>query len=284
MPRPAADVLARAAFRIAAKTLPQRRLLVERNLIRVLGPGIDRVELDRLVRRTFESYGRYWVDSFRLPDLSIEEIDAGVDYAGFERLMGPLRAGTGAIVVLPHLGGWEWAGFWMTMVARWPVTAVVEAVEPPALFEFFAQFRRQLGMNIVPLGPSAAGQVMRALRDGHVVCLLSDRDIEGNGMEVDFFGERTTLPAGPAALALRTGAPIVPMGCYFKKRGISCVVQPPVPVERKAKRLRDDVQRLTQDIAYELEHLIRAAPEQWHLQQPNWASDHEALEQLRAQR
>lgn len=277
LPRPAAEALARTVYRMASEASEERRLLVERNLRRVLGDDVARAELDRLIRLTFESYGRYWVDSFRLPDLSVAEIDAGMGYEGFGPIAAAVAEGPGPILVLPHLGGWEWAGFWLTQVMGYTVTVVVEPVEPPELFDFFVEFRRSLGMNIVPLGPGAGAEVMRAVHAGHVVCLLTDRDIDGRGLEVDFFGERTTLPAGPATVGLRTGAPLIPTACYFRPYGIHCVCLPPVPAERQG-RLRDDVARVTQDLGRALEDLIRRAPEQWHLQQPNWPSDYDALE------
>ena len=116
--------------------------------------------------------------------------------------------------------------------------------------------------------------MLQALRNNEVVCLLSDRDIQGGGIEVEFFGERTTLPAGPATLGLRAGAPILPVAVYFTRRvnGHHAIVRPPLDAERRGK-LREDVTRLTQDLAHELEYLIRRAPEQWHLFQPNWPSD-----------
>jgi KDO2-lipid IV(A) lauroyltransferase len=109
-----------------------------------------------------------------------------------------------------------------------------------------------------------------------VVCLLSDRDIGGKGVEVEFFGETTTLPAGPAIMALRTGCRILPTAVYFDGDGVNGLVRPPLDATRQG-RLRDDVSRITQDLAHELEYLIRRAPEQWHLMQPNWPSDYEAL-------
>jgi KDO2-lipid IV(A) lauroyltransferase len=114
--------------------------------------------------------------------------------------------------------------------------------------------------------------VLAALRRNELVCLLSDRDLEGSGPEVEFFGETTTLPAGPALLALRSGATLLPSAIYFEGRRHRCVVRPPVPVERRG-RLREDVRRITQDLARELEVLISAAPDQWHMMQPNWPSD-----------
>lgn len=254
----------------------ERRLLVERNLRRVHGPGLTGRRLRRAVHATFRSYARYWVDSFRLPELSVERIDAGFGFEGYGHIAEARAAGVGPILVLPHVGGWEWAAFWLTRVVRVPVTVVVEPVEPPELFEFFLRFRRTLGMHIVPLGPDAGRVLLRAIRDRHVVCLLADRDIAGDGLPVRFFGEETTLPAGPATLALRTGAPLLPTAVYFTDRGHHGVVRPPIPVERRG-RFRADVARITQTLAEELEALIRVAPEQWHLQQPNWPSDYQAL-------
>ena len=281
LPRPVADGVASGLARIAASVSPERHLLVERNLRRVLGEGVPQHRIEQLVVETFASYARYWVDSFRLPQMSVQAIDEGMNFVGVDHIWRAVDAGVGPILVLPHLGGWEWAGFWLSLVGGFDVTAVVEPLEPPDLFDFFTAFREELGMHIVALGPDAGAAVLRAINEAHVLCLLADRDIEGTGIEVDFFGERTTLPAGPATLALRTGAPLLPTACYFKPTGgIQCLVEPPVPVRREAKRLREDVTRITQDLARALEGLIRRAPEQWHMQQPNWPSDYDALEAI----
>jgi len=252
--------------------MAERRALVERNLRRVLGPDLDGADLRRSVRATFTSYARYWAESFKLPGLSPAELDDGMDLEGFERLERALRGDTGTLMVLPHLGGWEWAAFWLTRVMGMEVTAVVEPLDPPELFEWFAEFRESLGMHVVPLGPKAGTEVSAAVRRGDIIALLCDRDLQGGGPEVEFFGERTTLPGGPATLALRTGAPILPTAIYFDGDRHLARVLPPLDTERRGK-LRDDVVRITQDIAYALEELIRAAPDQWHLMQPNWPSD-----------
>jgi KDO2-lipid IV(A) lauroyltransferase len=151
--------------------------------------------------------------------------------------------------------------------------AVVEPVEPPELFDWFARQRRAIGIDIVPLGPDVSTLLLRALRANKIVCLLCDRDLTGDGVEVTFFGERTTLPAGPATLALRTGAALLPVAVYFGEgRDHDASVLAPVPAKREG-RLREDIARITQALATEFEHLIEHAPDQWHLLQPNWPSD-----------
>jgi lauroyl/myristoyl acyltransferase len=272
LPSAVTDVAARALGGAAPQAMGERRVLVERNLQRAHDGRLTDRELRRAVRATFTSYARYWAESFRLPDVGLSELDDGLDVEGYEHLERALRGGTGTLMALPHLGGWEWAAFWLTRVMDIPVTAVVEPLEPPELFEWFVSFRESLGMEIVPLGPSAGTAVSKAVKRGDIIALLCDRDIQGGGPEVEFFGERTTLPGGPATLALRTGAPILPTAIYFDGDRRRARVLPPLDTERRGK-IREDVQRITQDIAHALEQLIRAAPEQWHLMSPNWPSD-----------
>jgi KDO2-lipid IV(A) lauroyltransferase len=230
--------------------------------------------LRRAVQEAFDFYARYWIESFKLPHMSGTEVDRHMRSEGYQFVLDGLAAGKGVILALPHLGGWEWAGRWLVHQGH-GLTVVVEQIEPPELFDWFAELRAKLGMNVVALGPDAGREVLAALKRNDIVCLLCDRDIQRNGIEVDFFGERTTLPAGPATIAMRTGAPLLPTAVYFRGRGNDHMgwVRPPVPLERSGGSLRDDVTRGTQALAHELEVLIRRAPSQWHLFQPNWPSD-----------
>jgi KDO2-lipid IV(A) lauroyltransferase len=250
-----------------------RREMIQRHLRRV-NPNIGPAALRLATQAAFDSYAQYYVESFRLPTLSKRAVDRAFTLEGFQHVLDGMEAGNGVILALPHLGGWEWAGRWLTDQGH-KMTVVVEPLDPPELFEWFTDLRQELGMTVVPLGPAAGGAVLKALRNNEVVCLLCDRDIDRSGIPVEFFGEVTTLPAGPATLALRTGAVLLPVGVYFTGRlnGHHAVVRPPVPTVRLGGGLRDDVQRVTQALARELEFLIRRAPEQWHLFQPNWPSD-----------
>jgi KDO2-lipid IV(A) lauroyltransferase len=280
LPETATLGLARFAGPVAGAMAEGRRHQVERNLLRIHGPEFRGRRLRQVVSATFSSYARYWAESLRLPRVRPAELDARFSNDGFRHIQQAREAGHGAILALPHLGAWEWAGFWLTAVSDIPLTVVVEPLDPPEVFDWFVQLRQSLGMRVVPLGPNAGTEVMRALKRNEVVALLCDRDLTGGGVPVDFFGERTTLPAGPATLALRTGAALLPTAVYYQ--GWSSLLSPvadhharvgsPLAVERQG-RLRDDVNRLTGDLARELERLIRIAPEQWHMLQPNWPSD-----------
>jgi KDO2-lipid IV(A) lauroyltransferase len=275
LPAPVVDAAAPQLAGLASLLGGDRRAMVERHQRRV-DPTLSGAALRARVREVFRSYGRYYGESFRLPSVGPDELDARMSYEGYEHIR---RArdedGIGPLLVLPHLGSWEWSAYWLTRVEHVPVTAVVERIEPPALFEWFVEYRRSIGMEIVPLGPDAGRSVVAAVKQRHVVPLLCDRDINRTGVEVSFFGEKTTLPSGPAALALRTGAPLLPCAVYDRGSGHHGVVRPPIDTGR-AGSFRQDVARITQAIADELEDLIRVAPEQWHLMQPNWPSDRAA--------
>ncbi|HJM73186.1 MAG: phosphatidylinositol mannoside acyltransferase [Acidimicrobiales bacterium] len=266
--------VARMVGRIAGYLDRDRRRLVERNLRRVRGPELTGRQLRRSVDLVFASYADYYLQSFRLPSMSAEEIVSGFTEEGYERIAEGLEAGNGVIMAMPHLGSWEWAAHWLTLHHGVPVGCVVESLEPPELFDWYRSFRASLGMKVVGLGPGAGTETMAMLRENRAVCLPSDRHVGGSGVAVEFFGEVTMLPAGPATLALRTGAVLLPIAIYDHPGGCHGVVRPPVAAQREG-RLRDDVARVTRALAAELEVLIAAEPEQWHLLQPNWPSDQE---------
>lgn len=252
--------------------LRKKRAVVSRHMCRI-NPQASARQIRRSVQKSYESYARYYIETFRLPLLNSKQIQAGVAIEGFEHIENALKLGNGVILALPHLGGWEWSGRWLIQRGH-NLNAVVEKLESRRLFEMFLQLRKSYGVQVIPLDEHAGVAVQQALAKNEIVALLSDRDIQGSGIEVEFFGERTTIPTGPAFFALRTGAALVPLATYFSKRldGHETVVRPAVKVERLAT-LREDMQRISQDLAVELELLIRRDPSQWHLFQPNWPSD-----------
>jgi KDO2-lipid IV(A) lauroyltransferase len=266
--RPAAGLTGKAL----GLAMRGRRQMVGRHLRRIHGPQLDGRALDRAVNATFASYGRYWLEAFRLPRQDLLALDADrfrVD--GRDLVDKALAVGNGLVIGTPHLGNWDLGAAWWAANGYQPTT-VVEPIEPPALFEWFCSYRRALGMGIVPLGPDAGSILLKKLREGLMVGLVCDRDLAGNGVEVGFFGERTTFPAGPATLALRAGAPLMAGANFFVGDAHHCIIRPALDTTRQGT-IKEDIARITQALAAEFEILIRRAPDQWHMLQPNWPSD-----------
>lgn len=259
---PAWDQRARHMRRVLASTSPEVRP----------DPGVVR----RWTRRAFRAYARYWLEGARLPSTGIAQVNQRMMVErGYEHLQEAMASGNGVVMALPHVGSWEWGGAFLASEG-YPMTSVAERIEPPALFEWFVEERRAMGLTIVPLGPDSGAAVLKTLRSGGLVGLLCDRDIVGDGVGVEFFGERTTFPAGPATLALRTGAVLVAAAVYSGPgQDHMAVITPPLDTSRSGS-FRTDVHRITQEIAHVFEQFIVRFPEQWHLYQPNWPSDRSA--------
>jgi len=268
--------LSRVATASIAPLSPERKLIVERNLARSTGRQLCKDELADGVAAVFRAYARYYTDTARLPGLSAEAVDEGFSYEGFRHIQDGHAKGKGTILVLPHVGGWEWAGSWLNKVPGYEVTAVVEPLENQEVREWMQGWRESVGMQILPLGKGLGSELLKRLKANHVVCLMSDRNLGDGGVDVEFFGETTQLPGGAATLALRTGATIVPVAVYHRGLQNHAICEPPIAVERHA-RMRDDINRITQNIAEVLEMQIKRQPTQWIVLQPNWPSDHLAL-------
>jgi phosphatidylinositol dimannoside acyltransferase len=270
VPEPLAFGLGRAGGLLYHRLDRGRRQALEANLAQVLGPQTSRRRLARAVRRGFVSYGRYWVEAFRLEDLTAAEIRRRLRIQGREHIDAALAAGRGAIFASPHVGNWDAGGAWLA-ASGYAATAVVERLRPAELYERFARYRRALGLELLPLddGAETLRGMLRALRAGRLACLVCDRDLTGGGVPVRLFGATAQLPGGPASIALRTGAPLLPCAVYHDRRPghWRAVVHPPLEPERTGDT-RKDTQALTQRLAGEFERLIAAAPTQWHVLSP----------------
>ena len=246
---------------------------LRRNLRRVVGPEVSELAMDALVGAALRSYSRYWLETFRLPKMDKQQILANVAMTGAEHIDAALAQGNGAVVALSHSGNWDVAGIWLVNHSGTFAT-VAERLRPESLYDRFVEYREGLGFEILPLtgGPRPPLEVLRErLAENRVVCLLADRDLSRNGIEVDFFGERTRMPGGPALLSAMTGAPLLPTGLWFEGDGWGQVVHEPIPVP--AGRLRDQVPAVTQALAHVFEADIAAHPADWHMLQKLWLAD-----------
>lgn len=264
-----ADRLGASVMRALSSRLGARSTVVRAHMRRIYGPGVDDAVIEHAARECFAAYGRYWAEAFRIGRLTRADLDAGMSWEGLEHIEAAVAAGKGCMVAMPHVGGFDWGGAWLA-ASGYEATVVAETLEPPELFTWFKSLREGFGLEVVGLDDAAGTAILRRLRSNGLVGLVCDRDIAGTGAAVRMFGHETTIPAGPATLALRTGAAIVPAAVIFEDNGMHRgVIRPALHVERTGN-LRDDIQRITQALADEFEHLIRLAPEQWHVLQANW--------------
>ena len=241
----------------------------------------DGVELDRLTHAGMQSYARYWYEVFRMPVMDPDEVVARHDFPGLERLQKVLAEGKGAILALTHSGNWDAAGLWLTRQGV-PFTTVAERLEPADLFRQFVEFRESLGMEVLPTGGKPVpGErpvldvLEERVRAGRCLCLLADRDMSKAGIAVRFGPGVTSMPAGPALLAVRTGCAILPTPLWYPddgSRGWCGEIQEPLPVPTQGTE-QERVAVLTQRLADVFAANVQAHPEDWHMLARFWRDD-----------
>ena len=263
LPEPVALRLFRAgadlAYRRGGKPVDRLRS----NLARV-APGRD---LDTLTRDGLRSYARYWCEVFRLPATPTERVVGGTRTVGEERFRSAVGSDRGTVLVLPHSGNWDHAGAW-SVATGVPFTTVAERLKPESLYDRFVAFRESLGMEVLPLtgGARPPSEVLQErLEAGGMLCLLADRDLSSRGIDVTFFGATARMPAGPAALALRTGATLIPVTLSFSDAGWRCAFH--------AEVAHTDVATMTQAVADAFARGIAEHPADWHMLQRLWLED-----------
>ena len=268
LPEPAMRHLGRFGGLVWYFLDPARRRTAQRHMARV---GASPQE----AREMFASYGRYWAESFWVRPRRFDQMRKTMEVDGLEYLEAARADGQGVVLALPHIGNWEAAAL-IGLDIGLPIVAVAERLPNPLITKWFTAQRAMFGIEIVLTGKglSSRRRLGEALKEGAGVALLCDRDLSGRGIGVDFFDEKTTLPSGPASLATKSKAPLLVVGIFFQKgAGHRAVINKPLYVPGSSSEDQPDVAELTQQVARELEAMVRLAPGQWHLLQPNWPSD-----------
>jgi KDO2-lipid IV(A) lauroyltransferase len=178
--------------------------------------------------------------------------------------------GNGVILAVSHSGNFDVAGVWAAR-RHGGFTTIAERLRPESLYRKFVAYRESLGFEVLPLTGGDRHPLVvlsQRLRANRMVCLVSDRDLTSAGVPVTFFGETASMPAGPAMLAARTGAALLPVSTWYTKDGWRCDIQPPIPVAGKA-----DVHAATQRLADMFAVNIAAHPADWHMTQKLWLAD-----------
>jgi len=239
---------------------------LESNLGRVV-PNLSQAQLNLLAREGMRSYLRYWCDTFRSPDWDKERIQSTVTVNDVELLLEPVRSKRGVVVSLPHAGNWDHAGSFFCSQGIALVT-VVERLKPEKLFNKFLEYRTAIGMEALPLDGRVMGTLASRLREGKLVALVADRDLSNSGIDVKFFDGIARMPAGPALLAIRTGADLITAFVSYNKEGIHIEFRKVeiAPGSDESERVRNTVQLCADNFAAGIsEH-----PEDWHMLQRIW--------------
>ncbi len=266
IPQRIAIYLAESVAVRLSKRSPSQFATVKNNLQAVLQTQ-SQDELEQAVHQAYKDYGRYWAEVAGLRSGSVAALEKYWSIEGEEFLTEAIETNGKVILALPHLGSWEIGALWFARQG-WQVTTVAEAIQPPSLFEWFKQKREKLGLKIIPLASDASSALAKVLKNKGMVALVSDRDISGGGIEVEFFGRSAKLPGGPALLALHNDAVLLPCAVYQLAHGRAHgVILPAVDTKRYAG-IKQDVTRVTQELARNFEVLIKKAPSQWHVFQP----------------
>ena len=267
------EPVAHRVFRAVADVLHRRggtgvgRLRA--NLLRVR-PGATPAELEVLTRDALRSYLRYWCESFRLPARPVDDLVRRTRTVGEHHVRDAHRAGHGVVVPLPHMANWDWAGAWACATGM-PLCTVAERLRPERLYDEFVAYRRSLGMEVLPLtgGDAALPRLEAWVRRGGLVCLLADRDLSRTSVEVRLCGTPARMPRGPAVLARRTGAPLVPVTLHYADADLVVTFHAPVPHAEGD----DGLVTMMQGVADAFTSALREHPQDWHMMQPVFAED-----------
>jgi lauroyl/myristoyl acyltransferase len=253
------------ADRVSAKNGKSFQRL-ESNLKRVI-PELSDAELKTLAKVGMRSYLRYWCDTFRSPDWDTKRIQSSVTVNDAELLLEPVRNKRGVIVALPHAGNWDHAGSYFCSLGI-PLVTVVERVKPEKLFRKFLEYRQAIGMEALPLDGRVMGTLASRLREGKLVALVADRDLSRSGIDVKFFNGIARMPAGPALLAIRTGADLITAYVSYTDIGIHIDFRK-VQIASGASE-SEQVAKTVQLCADNFAAGIAEHPQDWHMLQRIW--------------
>lgn len=269
LPERAGYALARVAgIALFAFSRERRETLIanQRRLI----PTASRREIARNACLASITVAKNYYDLFRLPSMTNEQILAYFDGQDLEHLEAAYARGKGVIIVAPHMGSYSLVPSYVSCLG-YRTVAVVERIRDARLHAYFVGLRAQHNLQILTTGQEDVRNILKALRQGAVVLMVSDRNVGTSSDDVMFFGERTLLPAGPALVARRTGAALLP--AYSHRTDNRRSVGVALPEMHLPERTGNSDERRhadTQAVARQLERMILRAPDQWAVLQPVW--------------
>lgn len=257
--------LASSMYRKNGKSV--RRLRANYSVVK---PELSPEDLENLVIAGLESYMRYWCDTFRIHRWSSSRIASTVSTTGDELLRNPMQTGRGVVIALPHSGNWDHAGAYFCNEG-FPLVTVAEVLKPEKLFKKFLTYREEMGFEVLGLDSRAFITLVKRAREKRLIALVADRDLSASGIEVQFFGRRAKMPAGPAVLAIKEGLPLVAAHVSYTLSGIHIDFQSVAisSLEGESEKIAETVQNIAR--AFEVGIALRT--EDWHMLQRIWIEE-----------
>jgi lauroyl/myristoyl acyltransferase len=251
---------------------PAKRRILLANTVAVLGSDAGDPLVRRVAKKSMRNYCKYLVEFVDLPNMSSsDEAVASMKIHGLEHLQAAVECGKGVIIASAHFGTIEVGGLRLQDFVD--VHAVYDTFKPDYLDRLIQQKRLEKGIHLI--GVNDVRGMMRALRAGHALTLLFDRPLErAKGVTVRFFGRETAVPGGPAVLAIKTGAALLPVFMYRQPdRSFECRLFPPVTWIETDDR-ESDVRGIMQKLMDTLQTVVRERPDQWYMFRPMWPEWH----------
>ena len=247
--------------------IPIRRSVVVQN-IRSAMPTLSKKQTLQIARNTFMMFGQNFFEFMRTPVRTAQEISQRVHMHNVELLHDAYRTGKGTMLMSGHFGNWEIlacavvaAGFPLVVIARQQRNILVD--------DMINSFRRAGGIETVPLGMGVRA-FLRALRQNKLVAMLADQDAHTEGVFVDFFNIPSATAAGPAVLALKTGATIIFSTCIQRRDGTYDTFFEKIPTQDVSGVTDENIRLLTQRHVAKLEEKIRQWPDHWFWMHRRW--------------
>ena len=239
-----------------------------RSNYRRVRPELDDAQLEFLVNAGMRSYLRYWCDTFRFPAWSKERLLSTTVCENENYLRDPIAAKRGCIVALPHAGNWDHAGAYFCATGI-PLTTVAEHLKPEKLFRKFLEYRTEICMEVLDLDSRSIAVLSQRLRAGKLVALVADRDLSKNGIPVNFFGTGGQMPAGPALLAIQTGADLITAFVKYEEVGIRIIFGEAIAVPETGS-VSEKAAAMTQVFADRFAEQLAVNTVDWHMLQRIW--------------
>lgn len=252
----------------------KRKVLID-NMATAMGLAPRDPEVRRLALKSMRNYCKYLIEFLELPALSSsDEVIASMKIHGLEHLQAALDRGKGVILASAHFGTIEVGGLRLSDFTDFH--AVYDTFQPAYLDRLIQRKRREKGINLI--GVSNVREMLRVLRHGGTLTLLFDRPLDAaKGVPVRFFGRRTAVPAGPAVLAMKTGATILPVYLFRQPdKTFESLIYPPLNWVSSGDR-DSDVQTIMQKLMDTFQSVVKARPDQWYMFRPMWPEESRVL-------